>query len=136
VSAPYGELARIERAVTNSLLTILTARLHKLQYIRVNQEFDALKGLLELAQQRFNSSPVVAQLADAANRLDSSSYADACARLSDLKNRQADLDLRHALLDRLGVVALPGRPASLVEMEFMAEAKSRATPSVPGFGVN
>jgi len=101
----YGELARIERAVTNSLLTILTARLHKLQYIRVNQEFDALKGLLELAQQRFNSSPVVAQLADAANRLDSSSYADACARLSDLKNRQADLDLRHALLDRLGVVA-------------------------------
>src|SRR5258708_20401285 len=58
----YGELARIERAVANSLLTILTARLHKLQWIRINQELDALKGLLELARQDFTLSPLLTQL--------------------------------------------------------------------------
>jgi very-short-patch-repair endonuclease len=97
----YGELARIERAVAIALLTILTARLYKLRWLRMNHELHELKSRLELARQGFSSSQVTAQLADAASRLDSSSYGEAYARLSDLRSRQAGLDLRHALLNRL-----------------------------------
>lgn len=97
----YGELARIERAVAIALLTILTARLYKLKWLRINHELHELKSGLELARQSFSSSRVTAQLADAANRLDSSCYGEAYTRLSDLRSRQTALDLRHALLGRL-----------------------------------
>src|SRR5262249_23747311 len=97
----YGELARIERAVAIPLLTVLTARLHKIKWLRINRELHELKSRLELARRNFMSSSVTAQLADAANRLDTSCYGEAYARLTGLRDRQADLDLRRALLDRL-----------------------------------
>ena len=101
----YGELSRIERAVAIALLTILNTRLHKLRWLRLNHQLQELKTHLELARRNFSSSEVTAQLADAANRLDSSSYGPAHMRLVDLRNRQADRDLRQALLERLEAVA-------------------------------
>jgi very-short-patch-repair endonuclease len=97
----YGELARIERAVAIALLTVLTARLNKLKWLRLNRELHDLKSRLELARQNFSSSRVTAQLSDAANRLDSACYGEAYRRLLDLRSRQASLDLRRELLSRL-----------------------------------
>src|SRR5262249_26653966 len=57
----YGELARIERAVAIPLLTILTARLHKLKWLRINRELHELKSRLELARRNFISSSLTAQ---------------------------------------------------------------------------
>jgi very-short-patch-repair endonuclease len=97
----YGELARIERAVSITLLTILTARLQKLRWIRINHELQELKSRLELARQGFSSSRIIGQLSETAHRLDASGYGEAHARLVDVMSRQRDLDLRRNLLNRL-----------------------------------
>jgi very-short-patch-repair endonuclease len=101
----YGELARIERAVVVVLLPSLTARLNKLKWLHINQELHALQEGLELALQNFNSSRVLADLADAAGNLDSVRYGEAYTRLVNIRSRQADLDTRKSLLKRLEVAA-------------------------------
>jgi very-short-patch-repair endonuclease len=75
-----------------------------------------LASRLKVARRNAGSSQVTAQLLDAVNRLDSSCYATAHARLADLRSRQADLDLRHTLLDRMESDA-PAWAASLRNRE-------------------
>jgi very-short-patch-repair endonuclease len=101
----YGELTRIERAVVLALSAILSARLHRLKWQRINRELQELRQRLELAQVNFNSSRVIAELAEAAGRMDSVRYSQACARLSDVRSRDADLRLRRALLHQLETTA-------------------------------
>jgi very-short-patch-repair endonuclease len=97
----YGELTRIERAVAVALSAILSARLHRLRWQRINHELHELRQRLELAQLNFNSSRLIAELADAACHMDSPRYSQACARLGDVISRGADLRLRRALLHQL-----------------------------------
>ncbi len=98
---PYGELDRIAQAVKNCLLPVLSARADKAKFQRIENGLRELGTQLEIASRNFNSSRVIAELADAVARLDSNAYSQACARLADLKGRQADLDLRRALLQRM-----------------------------------
>jgi very-short-patch-repair endonuclease len=97
----YGELARIERAVIVALLPVLSARLHKLRFQRISHDLHDLSMRLEFARLNFKSSRVIAELADATVRMDSSSYGKGYARLLDVKSREADLDLRRNLLCQL-----------------------------------
>jgi very-short-patch-repair endonuclease len=101
----YGELTRIERAVVTALVPVLAARLEKLRLQSMESQLQELNDRLELARQNFNSSPVIARLADAVRRMDSGSYAEAHARLAEILGRRADFDLRHALLNRIEGVA-------------------------------
>jgi very-short-patch-repair endonuclease len=96
-----GELVRIGRAVTNSLLPILEARFKKLRLFQISEDTRQLKSQLKLAARLSKSSKVIAQLLGAVSDEDSSSYREAYERLLELKSRQADLDLRRALLARL-----------------------------------
>lgn len=101
----YGELARIERAVSVALLPILSARLNKLRWQRINHELHELSRRLEFARLTFKSSRVIAELADAAVHMDSTCYGKAYARLLDVESREADLALRRNLLGQLESVA-------------------------------
>src|SRR6267142_2407757 len=98
---PYGELNRIAQAVKNCLLPVLSARTDKAKFQRIENGLRELGTQLEIASRNFNSSRVIAELADAIARLDSNGYSQACARLADLKGRQTDLDQRRALLQRM-----------------------------------
>jgi len=98
---PYGELERIEHAVKNGLLPVLAARAHKAKFQEIENSLRDLGIQLEIAARSFSSSRVIAELGSAVARLDSNAYSQACARLADLKGRQADLDLRRALLQRM-----------------------------------
>jgi very-short-patch-repair endonuclease len=101
----YGELTRIERAVAVALSAVLSARVHRLKWQRINHELQELRQQLELARVNFNTSGVISELADAAGRMDSARYSQACARLWDVRSREADFRLRRALLHRLETAA-------------------------------
>jgi very-short-patch-repair endonuclease len=96
-----GELVRIGRAVNNSLFPILDARFKKLKLLQLEEEFRELKGRLKLAARLAKSSKATAKLLAAVSDEDSADYHDAYERLLELKSRQADLDLRRALLTKL-----------------------------------
>src|SRR5580692_8482813 len=96
-----GELVRIGRAVNDGLLPILDARLKKLKLLQLEEELRDLKARLKLEARLAKSSKTTAKLFAAANDEDSSDYRDAYERLLELKSRQADLDLRRALLAKL-----------------------------------
>src|SRR6266571_3327394 len=105
VIGPDGELVRIGIAVTDSLLPILDSRFKKLKLVQLNEEFRDLKGKLKLDARLAKSSKVIAQLLEAVKEEDSSSYRNAYERILALKSRQADLDLRRALIARLETAA-------------------------------
>jgi very-short-patch-repair endonuclease len=96
-----GELLRIGKAVTNTLLPILDARFKKLKLLELEEESRELKGRLKLTARVAKSSKATARLLAAVSDEDSSDYRDAYERLLELKSRQADLDLRRALLTKL-----------------------------------
>jgi very-short-patch-repair endonuclease len=96
-----GELIRIGRAVTDSLLPILDSRIKKQKLLQFEEELRDLKARLKLAARAAKSSKATAKLLAAVSEEDSSEYRDAYERLLELKSRQADLDLRRALLVRL-----------------------------------
>ncbi len=96
-----GELVRIGRAVSDSLLPILDARQKKLRLLQLEQEIHDLKAKLKLAARLAKASKVTAKLVAALTNEDSSDYRDAYERLLELKSRQADLDLRRTLLSKL-----------------------------------
>src|SRR5712691_4515888 len=101
VVGPDGELLRIGRAVNNSLLPILDSRYKKLKLLQLEEEIRELKNRLKLAARLAKSSIVISKLLAAVKDEDSNVYRDAYERLLELKSRQADLDLRRALLTKL-----------------------------------
>ena len=96
-----GELVRIGKAVNQSLLPILDSRYKKLKLLQLEEQFRDLKNRLKLAARLAKSSKVISKLLAAVKDEDSNDYRDAYERLLELKSRQADLDLRRALLAKL-----------------------------------
>jgi very-short-patch-repair endonuclease len=96
-----GELVRIGRAVTDSLLPILDSRFKKLKLMQLEEELRDLKARLKLATRLAKSSKATPNLLAAVTDEDSSDYRDAYEHLLELKSHQADLDLRRALLTKL-----------------------------------
>ncbi|PYT50855.1 MAG: hypothetical protein DMG44_05105 [Acidobacteria bacterium] len=96
-----GELVRIGKAVAHSLLPILDSRFKKLRLLQLEAEHRDLKGRLKLAARLAKSSKATSKLLAAVSDEDSGDYRDAYDRLLELKSRQADLDLRRALLTKL-----------------------------------
>ena len=100
-----GELARIRIAVADALLPILDSRFKKLKLLQLEEEFRDLKGRLKLAARVAKASKVIAQLFAAVNDENSNRYREAYGRLLELKSKQADLELRRALLAKLETAA-------------------------------
>jgi very-short-patch-repair endonuclease len=100
-----GELARIHVAVTNALLPILDSRFKKLRLLQLEEEFRDLKSRLKLAARVAKASKVIGQLLAAVSDEDSNRYREADERLLELKSKQADLDLRRALIAKLETAA-------------------------------
>src|SRR5712692_1334945 len=100
-----GELARIRIAVTDALLPILDSRFKKLKLLQLEEEFRDLKSRLKLAARVAKASKAIAQLFAAVNDENSNRYREAHERLLELKSKQADLDLRRALLAKLETAA-------------------------------
>src|SRR5882762_9708256 len=96
-----GELVRLGKAVNQSLLPILDSRYKKLKLLQLEEEIRDLKNRLKLAARLAKSSKVISKLLAAVKDEDSNDYRDAYERLLELKSRQADLDLRRALLTKL-----------------------------------
>src|SRR5882762_9170500 len=96
-----GELVRIGKAVTQSLLPILDSRYKKLKLLQLEEEIRDLKNRLKLAARAAKSSKVISKLLSAVKDEDSNDYRDAYERLLELKSRQADLDVRRALVAKL-----------------------------------
>jgi very-short-patch-repair endonuclease len=96
-----GELVRIGKAVAHALLPILDSRFKKLRLLQLEAEQRDLKGRLKLAARLAKSSKATSKLLAAVSDEDSGDYRDAYDRLLELKSRQADLDLRRALLTKL-----------------------------------
>ncbi len=105
VLGPEGELARIEKAVTETLLPILDSRFKKLRLLELEEERSELKGKLKLAARVAKASKVIGQLLAAVSDENSNRYGEAYERLLELKSKQADLDLRRALLGKLETAA-------------------------------
>ena len=100
-----GELMRIGIAVTELLLPIMDSRFKKLKLLQLNDELRDLKSRLKLAARVAKSSKVITQLLKAVSDEDSSAFREAYEHLLELKSRQADLDLRRALLAKLETAA-------------------------------
>ncbi len=96
-----GELARIHIAVIEALLPILDSRCKKRKLLQLEEEARDLKSRLKLAARANKSSKVIAQLLAAVTDESSNDYREAYERLLELKSKQADLDLRKALLAKL-----------------------------------
>src|SRR5258706_1029990 len=105
IVGPDGELARIRIAVTDALLPILDSRFKKLKLLQLEEEFSALKSRLKLAARVAKASKVTGQLLAAVTDENSNRYREAQERLLELKSKQADLDLRRALLAKLETAA-------------------------------
>src|SRR5713101_6375390 len=100
-----GELARIRNAVTDALLPILDSRFKKLKLLQLEEEFRDLQSRLKLAARVAKASKVIGQLLAAVTDENSNRYREAFERLLELKSKQADLDLRRALLAKLETAA-------------------------------
>ena len=100
-----GELIRIGKAVTEMLLPILDSCFKKLRLVQLEEEHRDLKARLKLAARVAKASKVIGQLLGAVNDENSNRYREAYERLLELKSKQADLNLRRALLAKLETAA-------------------------------
>ncbi|MGB7847655.1 MAG: AAA domain-containing protein, partial [Candidatus Acidiferrum sp.] len=100
-----GELVRIYIAVTETLLPILDSRYKKLRLLQLEEEYRELKSSLKLAVRVAKASKVIGQLRGAVDDENCNRYREAYERLLELKSKQADLDLRSALLGKLETAA-------------------------------
>src|SRR5438552_2074022 len=100
-----GELARIHIAVNDALLPILDSRFKKLKLLQLEEELRDLKNRLKLAARVAKASKVIGQLLAAVGEENSNRYREAYDRLLELRSKQADLDLRRALLAKLETAA-------------------------------
>ncbi len=101
VVGAHGELVRIGKAVTDSLLPILESRIKKEKLLQIEEELRDLKARLKLAGRAAKASKATARLLSSVIDEDSSEYREAYERLLELKSQQADLDLRRGLLAKL-----------------------------------
>jgi very-short-patch-repair endonuclease len=100
-----GELARIHIAVTDALMPILDSRFKKLRLLQLEEEFRDLKSRLKLGARIAKGSKAISQILIATTDEDSNRYREAYEHLLELKSKQADLDLRRALLAKLETAA-------------------------------
>jgi very-short-patch-repair endonuclease len=100
-----GELARIHIAVNDALLPILDSRFKKLKLLQLEEEFRDLRNRLKLAARVAKASKAIGHLLAAVGDENSNRYREAYERLLELKSKQADLDLRRALLAKLETAA-------------------------------
>jgi very-short-patch-repair endonuclease len=105
VVGSYGELARMHIAVNDALLPILDSRFKKLRLVQLEEEFRELKNRLKLAARVAKASKAIGELLAAVSDENSNRYREAYERLLELKSKQADLDLRRALLAKLETAA-------------------------------
>jgi very-short-patch-repair endonuclease/DNA polymerase III delta prime subunit len=96
-----GELTRIGKAVTDGLLPVFESRFKKLRLLQLEEELRELKTQLKLAARVAKASRVTGQLLTAVSEEDTTGYRNAYEHLLELKSKQADLDLRRALLAKL-----------------------------------
>ena len=100
-----GELLRIAKAVSGPLQAILDARYKKLRLVQISEELRELTNSLKFSARTCRTSKVTAKLLASVKDEDTVLYREAYDRLLGLKSRQADLDLRHSLLDKLETAA-------------------------------
>ena len=105
VVGPEGELARIHGAVVDALLPILDSRFKKLRLLQLEEEFRDLKSRLKLATRVAKASKVIVQLLAGVTDENPNRYREGYEHLLELKSKQADLDLRRALLAKLETAA-------------------------------
>jgi very-short-patch-repair endonuclease len=96
-----GELIRLGKAVTDALLPVLDSHFQKLRLLQLEEECRELKNRHKLASRSSRVSKVIVHLHKSIHDEDCGAYRDAYDRLLELKSRQADLDLRRALLSKL-----------------------------------
>src|SRR5207244_12719651 len=80
-------------------------RFKKLKLLQLEEELRDLKNRLKLAARVAKASKVIGQLLAAVGEENSNRYREAYDRLLELKSKQADLDLRRALLAKLETAA-------------------------------
>lgn len=143
----YGELRRLEEAVSHELSRLLTFQAKRLALIQLETQIDQLKSIIERAQG--SSAHVSHKLLTAIQDLHAPRYREAYQRLVDLKDRALDLKLRKELLARLekaapvwateilqrkghhGQGSLPGNPAEAwLWRQFVDELDDRAKKSM------
>ena len=96
-----GELLRLGKAVSNALLPILDSRYQKLRLLQLEEEFGELKSRHKGASRGSKAAKILVHLQKAIQDEDCGGYREAYDLLLELKSRQADLDLRRALLSKL-----------------------------------
>jgi very-short-patch-repair endonuclease len=96
-----GELARIGKSVTEALALVFQSRFKKLRLMQLEGELRELKIHLKLESRVAKASKATGQLLTAVSQEDTNRYREAYERLLELKSKQADLDLRRALLAKL-----------------------------------
>jgi very-short-patch-repair endonuclease len=96
-----GELRRIGKAVIDELLPVFESRFKKSKLLQLEEERRELKTQLKLASRMAKASKVTNQLLTAVSEEDAARYREAYEHLLELKSKQADLDLRRALLAKL-----------------------------------
>lgn len=96
-----GELLRLGKAVLDTLLPILNSRYQKLRLQQLEEEFRDLKSRHKLASRNSRAAKILVHLQKSIHEEDCVAYREAYDQLLELKSRQADLDLRRALLGKL-----------------------------------
>jgi very-short-patch-repair endonuclease len=96
-----GELKRIGKAVDDELLPVFESRFKKSRLLQLEEERRELKTQLKLVSRMAKASKVTSRLLTAVSEEDTSRYREAYDHLLELKSKQADLDLRRALLAKL-----------------------------------
>jgi len=96
-----GELLRLGQAVSDALLPILDSRRKKLRVLELEEQFRDLKSRHKVASRNSRAAKILVHLQKAIHEEDCRAYREAYDLLLELKSRQADLDLRRALLGKL-----------------------------------
>jgi very-short-patch-repair endonuclease len=148
VATPHGNLTRLHKAVTDSLLSILGARANALRWFHIEATLSKLRSQLIGPTKNDAASIVVSRFRAALDELDVSAYDEAFMRLVQLERTRTDLNRRHTLLTKLENVApawaaairhrngvhgapeLPGDPdAAWLWLQLRLELEKRASVS-------
>jgi len=143
----YGELRRLEDAVSQELSRLVTIQAKRLNLIQLEAQIDRLKSIIE--KSKSSAAQVSLQLLTAIQDLQATHYLEAYQRLVELKDRARDLELRKELLSRLekdapawateisqrkgqhGQGIVPGNPAEAwLWRQFVDELDDRAKKSM------
>ena len=126
VVGDYSELARLHRAVRNSLPPILAARCDHLRWAEINQTLADLREHLAIARKSFMDSHTIASLREAVDSEDSKAYRRAHTRLLEMHQLRRKLQRRNALLAELDAAA-PGWAKAI-----RARSGQHASATLPG----